>query len=122
VAERGALVTSWGGGQPGVTPSKGMEVFAKALSWYDELTKEGRITGYRVYASTSRDRGMVVAEGDAAELAKLSVEPASTTILALGAAVVQDISVEIFIGGSPDDVVGYYTRATEAMTEAGLGD
>jgi hypothetical protein len=122
VAERGAVVTSWGGGQPGVAPGKGMEVFAKALSWYDELTKEGRISGYRVYASTTRDHGMIVAEGDAAELAKISVEPAATTILALGAAVVQDINAEIFIGGSPDEVVGYYTRVIEAITEVGLAD
>lgn len=122
MAERGAMVTSWGAAQTTVPPAKGMEVFARALAWYDELAKEGRITGYRVYASTSRDRGMIVAEGDATELAKLSTEPAATTLLALASAVVQDVSSEVCIGGSPDDVVGYYTRVIEAMTEAGLGD
>ncbi|HAM01253.1 MAG TPA: hypothetical protein DCQ30_03350 [Acidimicrobiaceae bacterium] len=122
MAERGALVTSWGAATTNVPPAKGMDVFARALTWYDELTKEGRISGYRVYASTTRDRGMIVAEGDAAELAKLSVEPASTTMLALASAVVNDVSAEIYIGGSPDDVVGFYTRAIETITEAGLAE
>jgi hypothetical protein len=45
-----------------------MEVFAKALGWYDELAKEGRISGYRVYSCLGRDAGMVIAEGTTTEL------------------------------------------------------
>jgi hypothetical protein len=99
-----------------------MEVFAKSLAWYDELAKTGRITGYRVYGSLTRAHGMTVAEGDTAELAKIISEPQATTLLALASAVVQDVRTEIFVGGSPDDVVGFYTRTLEAITEAGLGD
>lgn len=122
MTERGALVTTWGAGRAGTSPGKGMEVFGKALSLYDELAKEGRITGYRVYASTNRDAGMLVAEGDATELARITTEPQSTTLLALAAAVVDDVRIEVCIGGSPDDVVGFYTRAIDAMNEVGLAD
>lgn len=120
MAEKGALVTSWGAPQTTAPAGKGMEVFGKALTWYDELAKEGRITGYRVYGSLTRAFGMIVCEGDCAELAKISTEEQATTMLALASAVVQDCRSEIFIGGSPDDVVGYYTRSLEALTEAGL--
>ena len=120
MGEKGAIVTTWGAGRPAIAPGKGMEVFAKALSWYDELAKQGRISGYRVYASTTRDRGMLVAEGEAAELARITTEPESTTLLALASGVVDDVQIEVCVGGSPDDVVGYYTRAIEAITEAGL--
>jgi hypothetical protein len=97
-----------------------MGVFAKALGWYDELVKQGRISGYRVYASAVRDSGMLVAEGDAAELARITAEPESTTLVALSANVVEDIQTEVYLGGSPDDVVGHYSRVIEAAKEAGL--
>ena|ERR1700681_1809421 len=122
MADRGAMVTSWGDGRPGVPAAKGMEVFAKSLAWYDELAKEGRITGYRVYGSLTRAHGMTVAEGDVAELAKISTEPKATTLLALASAVVQDVRTEIFVGGSPDDVVGFYNRTIDALAQAGLVD
>ena len=48
-----------------------MGVFAEALGYYDGLAKQGRITGYRVYGSTSRQAGMLVVEGDVGELAKI---------------------------------------------------
>jgi hypothetical protein len=121
MGQRGALVTSWGAGRPGVSTAKGMEVFAEALGWYDELAKTGRISGYRVFGSINTDRGMLIAEGDAAELAKLTTEPESIKHLALAAAVVDDVESSVYIGGSVDDIMGYYTTATEAVNAAGLG-
>lgn len=121
MGQRGALVTSWGAGRPGVPTAKGMEVFGEALGWYDELAKSGRISGYRVYGSITSDRGMIVAEGDAGELAKLSTESESIKHLALAAAVVDDVESSVFIGGSVDDVMGYYTTAVEAVNAKGLG-
>jgi hypothetical protein len=98
-----------------------MEVFGDALAWYDELAKAGRISGYRVYGSTTSDRGMLIAEGEAAELAKLSTEPEAIKYLALAAAVVDEVESKVYIGGSVDDVMGYYTSAVEAVNAKGLG-
>ena len=121
MSQRGALVTSWGAGRPGVPTAKGMAVFAEALGWYDEMAKSGRITGYRVYGSVNSDRGMIIAEGDAADLAKLTTEAESIKHLALAAAVVEDVESNVYIGGSVDDAMGYYTTAVEAVNAAGLG-
>ena len=120
MAERGAIVITWGEGRPGVAGSQGMSVFGNALAYYDGLAKQGRISGYRVYGSTSREAGMLVVEGDVDELAKIQVEPEALKQLALGCAVVQDLRTELCIGGSADDVTQYYVTGLEAVTEAGL--
>jgi hypothetical protein len=120
MADRGAMLTTWGAARPGVAPAKAMEVFAKSLAWYDELAKEGRISGYRVYSSMGRDAGMVIAEGTTTELAKISTEEQATTLLALASAVVEDVRSEVLIGGNPDDVVGFYMHIVEALGNFGL--
>lgn len=120
MADRGAMLTTWGAARPGVAPAKAMEVFAKALGWYDELAKEGRISGYRVYSSLGRDAGMVIAEGTTTELAKISTEEQATTLLALASAVVEDVRSEVLIGGNPDDVVGFFMRIIDALGNFGL--
>jgi hypothetical protein len=98
-----------------------MEVFGEALGFYDGLAKQGRITGYRVYGSTSRAAGMLIVEGEVDELAKISTEQESLKQLALGCAVVQDLRTELMVGGSPDDVTQYYVTGMEAVAEKGLG-
>ena len=120
MAERGAVVITWGESQPGVTGDQGMGVFAEALGFYDALAKQGRITGYRVYGSTGRSAGMLVVEGEIDELAKIQTEQETLKQLALGCAVVQDLRTELFIGGSPDDVTQYYVSGLEAVKDAGL--
>jgi hypothetical protein len=120
MAERGALVITWGGPQPGVGVAKGLEVFAKALGYYDELAKEGRIAGYRVFASTASARGMLTIEGELSQLASVQIATESTKLLAIASAVVQDMRVELFAGGSADDATQYYMTAFQALTEAGL--
>jgi hypothetical protein len=120
MTQRGAMIITWGEPRPGVPNSKGLEVFATALGYYDELQKEGRISGYRVYASTSRDRGCLVIEGELETLAQIHCEEESMKQLALGSAVVQQLEVELCIGGSADDVTGFYTNAVTALAEAGL--
>ena len=120
MTQRGALIITWGDSQPGVSTDQGMGVFAKALEHYDGLAKTGRISGYRVYASTRRSFGSIIVEGELTTLAQIQVEEESMRQLALGAAVVQDVQVELCVGGNADDVVGYYTSSIEALTEAGL--
>lgn len=120
MAEKGAMVITWGAPIATQPSGKGLEVFGNALTYYDELAKEGRISGYRVFASTAREHGILVIEGEISELARLSTEPESLTLLAMASAVVEDVRTEICIGGKPDDVAGFYTRTLEALTKAGL--
>ena len=122
MTQRGAMIISWGEGRAGVPTTKGLEIFANALAFYDELEKEGRISGYRTYASTTRSFGQLVIEGDVSTLAQLLTEEESQKQLALGAAVVEDLNVELCVGGSADDVTQYYTTGVTALSEAGLLD
>lgn len=120
MAERGAVVITWGEGRPNVSGNQGMGVFGGALEYYDNLAKQGRITGYRVYGSTCRSAGMLIIEGEVDELAKIQLESESLKQLALGGAVVHDLRTELMIGGSADDVTQYYVTGLQAVTEAGL--
>ena len=119
MTQRGAMIITWGEGQPNVTTEQGMGVFAKALDYYDGLAKTGRISGYRVYASTRRNFGTIVVEGELSTLAQIQCEDESLKQLALGSAVVQNVDVELCIGGSPDDVTQFFTNSIQAITEAG---
>lgn len=120
MSQRGAMIITWGETQPNVPTDQGLGVFAKALEYYDGLAKTGRISGYRCYASTQRSAGSIVIEGELSTLAQIQCEEESMKQLALGAAVVQDLEVELCVGGSADDVTAYYTTSIQALTEAGL--
>lgn len=120
MTQRGAMIITWGDAQPNVPEGKGLEVFARALEYYDGLAKAGRIDGYRVYASTRRSAGSIIVEGELSTLAQIQCEDESFKQLALGTAVVQDVDVELCVGGSADDVTQYFTTAIGALTEMGL--
>jgi hypothetical protein len=122
MAERqGAIVISWGTNRSGVPVTKAMEVLATSLAYYDGLVKDGRVSGYRTYGSTSRIGGQLVIEGTLAELAAISVETESLQLLAKAGMVVEDLRTELMAGGSPDEITSYYLEGMQAMQEAGLG-
>ena len=120
MTQRGAMIITWGEAQPNVSSEQGMGVFGKALEYYDALAKTGRISGYRVYASTRRSAGSIIVEGELSELAQIQCEPESFKQLALGAAVVQDVDVELCVGGGPDDVAEFFATGIQATGEIGL--
>ena len=118
MANNGAIILSWGNTK--VPPATAMGVLAKSLAFYDQAVKDGRATGYRVYASTARMAGQIVLEGKLDELAKLQVESESLKLLAVAGQVVEDLRVELAAGGSADDVSAFYMTGIQAMQEAGL--
>ena len=118
MADNGAIIITWGPNR--VAPATAMGVLAKSLAFYDEAVKDGRATGYRVYASTARMGGQLVLEGRLDDLARLQVETESLNLLAQAGQVVEDLRVELYAGGSADDATGYYLSGMQAMQEAGL--
>lgn len=120
MAEQGAIHITWGEGRPGVAETKALEVFGSALAYYDGLAKSGRISGYRVYASTSRSAGQLTIDGELATLAQILTEPESLVELAKASAVVQDVNVELLLGGTADGVAAFFMRGMEALKTAGL--
>jgi hypothetical protein len=103
-----------------VSSTKGLGVFAEALAYYDGLQKEGRISGYRVYTSTTRSHGTLIIEGELGTLAQIGTEAESLKQLALGAAVVENLNVELCMGGNADDVSQFYATTLQAVQEKGL--
>jgi hypothetical protein len=114
------MIITWGESQPNTSGEQGMGVFAKALEYYDGLQKTGRISGYRVYSSTRRNAGSIVVEGELSTLDQIQCEEESFKQLALGSAVVQNVDVELCVGGSPDDVAQFFATGIQAISEAGL--
>ena len=119
MAENGALVVSWSPIHPGVQMTQAMGVLAQSLGYYDELQKAGRITGYKVYGSMQGAHGMLIVEGDRHELAKISVETGSLQRLIV-AQQVANMKVELFAGGTADDVTEYFMKGLQAVGEAGF--
>jgi hypothetical protein len=119
--ENGAIVVRWGNGRTNVQVSQGMGVLAGALGHYDQLQKDGRITGYRVYASvTGTITGMLVIEGKLDELAKLLIDSENLKHQLLGSLVVEDLDVQLMAGGSADDATTYYVTGLTHSQAAGL--
>ena len=100
MTQRGAMIITWGEPRPGVPNSKGLEVFANALEYYDEPgqgTAASAATGST--PAPSRNHGVLVIEGELSTLAQIQCEEESMKQLALGSAVVQTLEVELCVGG-----------------------
>ena len=119
--ENGAIVVRWGNSRTNVQIAQGMGVLGGALAHYDTLQKDGKITGYRVYAAvTGMTTGMLVIEGKLDELAKLLVDSENLKHQLLGSLVVEDLDVQLMAGGSPDDATTFYVTGLGLAQEAGL--
>lgn len=104
---RGALVFTWGQAVRG-REAKALEVFGTALGYWDSHAKAGRIDGYRVYFATTGSvsdvAGMLVVEGDGAQLHAIREEPEYRREMARAATIVENFTIREFAGGSADDV------------------
>jgi hypothetical protein len=115
----GATVIRWGRSVTG-REAKGLEVFGRALEMYEEHLKGGRIHGHREYFSISGDGGFIILMGDLDELMRLRVEPETLDLLGDAGAVVEDLHVDTFVGGSDQTVGEFMGRYTERMGALGL--
>jgi hypothetical protein len=115
----GATVVRWGAPIPG-REAKGLEVFGKAIEYFEGLSKEGRVHGHHEYiALTGRAGGMMVVEGEVAELQQILAEPATMALNAQAEAITQDFEITVYAGGndqSIQEVIGTYMGA---MAEIG---
>jgi hypothetical protein len=117
VSMTGALMIRWTGVVRG-REGKALEVYGRALELYEGLAEEGRLSGHRDYlAVTGQGGGFVLVEGPLAELLALVASPNHLRIRDEAAAVLDDVEMQIFAGGSD--------RTAEEMLQsyaAGLAD
>lgn len=114
----GAIVFTWG------TPVRGREaqaldVFSDTLQYYEELSKEGRIIAHREYFRTSDPGGMMIIEGLLDELSTLLTEDAFRRRVARASSIVEDLTIELCVGGSDQTVQQEMTAFVEELQ--GLG-
>jgi len=116
----GAMIISWGNSVRG-REMKGLEVFGKALAFYDDLAKQGRIHGHREFFSLTGNAteraGTMVVEGDLAELLKLQTEDENQRLLDQAGLICENFTVQI-CRAADDEAVGQYVSV---LQELGLG-
>ena len=120
---KGALISTWGSSVRG-REIKGLEVFSGALTYFDNLAKQGRIQGVRSYLSNTGDMsdlaGMLIVEGELSELQALQLEPEYQKLTAKAENIVDHLTIILMTGGSPDDIAEALGSATETLGELGI--
>jgi hypothetical protein len=110
----GATVIRWGATVPG-RETKGLEVFGKAIEYFEGLSKKGRIHGHREYISlTGKSGGIMVVEGDTKELLAMQAEPEILALNSQATAIVQDFEIQVYGGGTDQaiqELIGTYSTA-----------
>lgn len=119
-SQRGALIVSWTGVRTG-REGKGLAVFAKAMQQDEELEKEGRISGTRVYLSTTGSgSGQVILDGVYRELQALLTDDDFVKGLQEAAIVCDGFEVNLCVGGAPDTLTEAMGNYSQVLSEQGL--
>ena len=118
----GALIITWGANNPG-REAKGLETFGKALAYFDDLAKKGRIHGHKEYIAVTGNAdelaGVMVIEGSVEELVKVQTEEATRALLIEAASVTKNFSSTVTVGGDEASLTNEITLFTK--TQQGLG-
>lgn len=116
----GALVHTWQGTVPS-RETKALDVFGRALAYYDELAKEGRIHGHSEFFSAGGSpAGMVIVTGDVDELRAIEMEDQYRQILTEAPLVAQEFRAQIMAGGGAEDVTEGITAYLETLGRLGI--
>jgi hypothetical protein len=120
---QGSIIITWGANIPG-REAKGLEVFMKALEYFEGLAKEGRIHGHREYlaltGNMSRRAGWMIVDGEIEELQKIQISDENLRLLNEADAITQDFEVTLCMGGSDQSISEATVRYAETMGELGL--
>lgn len=118
---QGAVLITWGPPVRG-REAKSLEAFGRAVEYYSELAKEGRIHGHREYfciTGPAERSGFLVIDGEIDELQKFMTEDRSLRLLAEARSVVENIDVTLCAGGSDQSVGETVTRFTDTLAALG---
>ena len=119
---QGALMVSWG------TPVRGREAqslgsFSKAIGYFEELAKEGRIHGHREYfcitGNSSQRSGFLIVDGELEELQKIQLEDENLRLMAEASSITESFEVTLCAGGSDQALGEMVTRFSETMSAMG---
>jgi len=119
---QGALMICWGNPVRG-REAKSLESFSRALGYFEELAKEGRIHGHREYFSltgnSSARTGYLIVDGDIDQLQKILVEDRNQRLMIEAGAIVENFEVTLCTGGSDQALGETINRYTETLNSLG---
>jgi hypothetical protein len=116
----GAIVISWGSAIPG-RERKMLAVLKDMLDFTRKLEAAERITDTRLFVSTTGpNRDTVMLFGPLDQLSALLVDDELESMLQDGMLVVQDISVALWAGGRPEEVLSGLSVHAEKLASHGL--
>ena len=113
----GALIFTWGAAVRG-REMKGLEVLGKALAFWDEQEKEGRIHSHREYfaltGNATKRTGTMVVEGELGELLRIQMEDESIRLQTEASQICENFCVEICEANS-EDSINRYVQTLQGM-------
>ena len=118
---QGALLISWGNPVRG-REAKSLESFSRALGYFEELAKEGRIHGHREYfclTGPAERSGFMIIDGDLDELQKIQVDDRNLRLMIEAASIVENFEVTLCAGGSDQALGESMARFTETVSNLG---
>jgi hypothetical protein len=119
VAMNGAILIRWGASIPG-REAAGLDVFGKTVVHFEGLAKSGRVHGHQEYFSiTGRNGGFMMIGGELSELMKILVEDETMKLTDQASALVSDVEVQAFAGGSDQTTQQLVTDYTANLHEIG---
>jgi hypothetical protein len=120
---RGAVLISWGNIVRG-REKMALDVFGKAISYADELAKEGKIASHQEYLALNGDlgrrAGFMIVEGDLDQLRALDNDTQWRKNLFAGSSVVDGMTIQTFAGGNDQSLQEQLGLGVEVETELGL--
>ena len=115
----GAIIITWGTSVRG-REMQSLDVFGRALAYWDEKAKEGRIHGHHEYFGISGNAteraGTMVIDGDLDELARLMVDEDNTRLLAEASQIVENLDTQLCEATSDDAI----NRFVSVLNDMGL--
>jgi hypothetical protein len=117
----GAVIITWGGSIPG-REAKALEVFGKALAYFDELAKSGRVHGHKEYISLTGNvddvAGTMVIDGALDELLKVQTEERTRVLLGEASTICKSFTVRLAVGGDEQSLtgeIGLYSKTLQGL-------
>jgi hypothetical protein len=113
----GAIIITWGTSVRG-REMQSLDVFGKALAYWDEKAKEGRIHGHREYFGISGNAmersGTMVIDGDLDELARLMVDEENVRLLGQASTIVDNLDTQLCQANS-DEAISQFVGVLNDM-------
>ena len=116
----GAITIRWGASIRGRELS-GLDVFGKAIAYFEGMAKSGRVHGHHEFLSvTGNPGGFMMAWGDLDEIMKILVEEQTLKLNNQASAIVSDFEIQAYAGGTDSAIQQLIGDYTGSLQEIGL--